>query len=85
MPDLDKSSGKNMLFEPSEEFLMSKQHLLCFGAVRIVLVAEPDMGWIYLKYPVSGDGDFVGTCLPEGRCRPRYSTTWAGEPNGAFA
>ncbi len=51
-----------MLFEPPEEFLMRKQHLLCFGAVRIVLVVEPDMGWVYFKYPVSGDGDFV--CIP---------------------
>jgi len=74
-----------MLFEPPEEFLMRKQHLLGFGAVRIVLVVEPDMGWVYFKYPVSGDGDFVCTRLPEGRYLPRYSTTWAGDPNGAFA
>lgn len=59
VPDLDKPFWQYMLFEPSEEFLMGKQHLLCFGAVRIVFVVKLDMGWVHFKYPVSGDGYWI--------------------------
>ena len=60
MPDLDKPSGQDMLLKPPEEFRVRKQHLLGFGTVSVVLVAESDVGVIDFKYPVSGDCYFMG-------------------------
>jgi hypothetical protein len=49
-----------MLFEPPEEFLMGKQHLLDFGTVSVVFILKLDKGITDFKDSVSGDGDFVG-------------------------
>ena len=60
MPDFDKPFWQYVLLKPPEEFMVRKQHLFGFGTVSVVLIAEPDVGVIDFKYPVSGDGNLVG-------------------------